>query len=211
MAVEIELKARLSDIEPVKERLFAIGSYLCSYRKLDTYWFSPMTACPRIRVRRVQGHNADGMAYQSAAVTFKSKAISAGIEINDEREFTVSDAGLFEELLGYLGMHKEMYKEKNGWAWAIPPEAGGRSGIVMEPGILAELSQVMGLGWFLELEILPADSSVQTVEECRWQLLALLAKLEIPAERIESRPYGEMLAEMPMKSPPRSSPRSSPP
>jgi adenylate cyclase class 2 len=194
MAVEIELKARLDDIEQVKERLSVLGDYCRSYEKSDSYWLlspgadSVSTPPSGVRVRREHGQNADGTAYESVMVTFKTREISGSIEVNDEREFTVSDAALFEELLHGLGMHLAIRKEKKGWAWNIPAQAAGRF------PVLAELSLVTGLGWFLELEILAADDNAQTVEECRRRLLDLLEKTGIPADRIESRPYTAMLA-----------------
>ena len=205
MAVEIELKANIDDIEPLKERLSAIGKYCRSYQKTDTYWLSPKAYIPRVRVRREQGIDAIGAAYESAIVTMKAKRVSEGnegnknegnkIEVNDEREFSVSDAALFEELLHSLDMRKAMHKEKNGWAWLIPPEArqpGAEPPTPLLP-ILAELSLVTNLGWFLELEIVCSGNCRQEVAESRERLLALLARLEVPASRIEDRPYAEML------------------
>jgi len=188
MAVEIELKAHLDDFMPVKERLFALGDYCRSYTKSDTYWLptrANMSLPSGVRVRRENGIDANGAAHESTLVTYKTKEISGDIEVNDECEFTVSDAILFEVLLGRVGLHKAIQKEKQGWAWTIPSAA--------MPPILAELSLVTGLGWFLEIEIQAADNSQQTVAESRSRLLALLEKLEIPAERIETRPYTAML------------------
>ncbi|MDR1858031.1 MAG: hypothetical protein LBQ69_01015 [Treponema sp.] len=194
MATEVELKVRVDDIEPVKERLSAIGSYCRSCRKSDSYWLSPKG--PEVRVRREQGVEADGAAYESAVVTFKSKTISGGIEVNDEREFTVSNAALFEELLDSLGMSKTIQKEKTGWAWSIRVAAGQAQNppAAAQLPILAEVMLVKDLGWFLEIEIVCPDNCGQAVGESRKRLLALLAELGIPAERIESRPYTQMLA-----------------
>jgi predicted adenylyl cyclase CyaB len=186
MAVEVELKAHIDDVERMKARLSAVGSYCRSYRKSDSYWLSPKAYISGVRVRREQGVEADGTAHESAVVTVKEKTVSGGIEVNDEREFTVSDAALFEELLGNLGMRRAITKEKNGWAWTIAAAA--------LPQILAELSLVTGLGWFVELEIICPDNCGPEIEESRKRLLALLAELEIPTQRIESRPYTEMLA-----------------
>ena len=193
MAVEIELKARLDDFEPVRERLFTMGEYCRAYLKSDIYWL-PASFNPGIpsgvRVRRESGVNADGSAYGSILVTYKTKEISDGIEINDECEFAVSDAPVFEELLGRLGLRETHRKEKKGWAWLMPSPAAE------QPPILAELSLVAGLGWFLEIEIQAANGSRQAViEESRRRLLALLEKLEIPADHIEPRPYTLMLEE----------------
>jgi predicted adenylyl cyclase CyaB len=195
MAVEIELKARLDDYAPIKERLSVVGDYHRSYKKSDSYWLPVQPAAGMsvpasgVRVRRESGIGADGAAHESVLVTYKTKEISGGIEVNHECEFTVSDAGLFEELLGRLSLIRAICKEKEGWAWIIPPQSAGQS------PILAELSLVTGLGWFLEIEIMAADDGEQTVEESRGRLFALLEKLEIPVEWIETRPYTVMLGE----------------
>jgi adenylate cyclase class IV len=54
---------------------------------------------------------------------------------------------------------------------------------------------VSDLGWFLELEIIADQDDEKTVEESRKRLLAMLEKLEIPAEHIETSPYTVMLRE----------------
>jgi len=202
MAVEIELKARLDDYESVRERLFTLGEYCRAYLKSDTYWLpAPSNAgqwsIPSgVRVRRESGVNADGSAFGSILVTYKTKEITDGIEVNDECEFTVSDAPVFEELLTRMGLLQTHHKEKKGWAWLVPPHAAAKP-----PPILAELSLVAGLGWFLEIEIQVAAAAGQTVDESRRRLLALLEQLEIPPERIEPRPYTLMLKEAKLSPP----------
>jgi len=202
MAIEIELKVRLDDYAPVKERLSLVGDYCRSYRKSDSYWLPSLSAngiyandgitmsvpATGVRVRRESGIYADGAAHESVLATYKTKEISDGIEVNHECEFIVSDAGLFEDLLSRLGLRKSIRKEKEGWAWTIPSQTAGQS------PILAELSLVTGLGWFLEIEIMAADNCEQLVEESRGRLFALLKKLDIPKEWIETRPYTVMLA-----------------
>jgi adenylate cyclase class 2 len=213
MPHEIELKARLDDSRPAEQRLSRLGTVCRSYKKTDSYWFPAQAGTGEasippsgVRVRRESGTEADGTAYESVLVTYKHKEISDGIEVNDEREFTVSapsgetssseDAGasLFEDLLARLGLYKGISKEKQGRSWTIPPQTTGQSGAMQRP-ILAELSLVTGLGWFVEIEIIAEDDKPQTVEESRKRLLALLKDLEIPADRIESKPYTVMLRE----------------
>jgi adenylate cyclase class 2 len=202
MPLEIELKARLADCASVEKRLSILGTYCRSYKKSDSYWFPAQAVAggmslplSGVRIRRESGIDADGTAHESVLVTWKNKEISDGIEVNDEREFTVSappseDAtATFAELLECLGLSRGICKEKQGRAWTVPPEtAGGHS-------ILAEVSQVTGLGWFLEIEIIADDTGEDAIAENRKQLLTLLHKLEIPAESIESRPYTAMLRE----------------
>ena len=187
MGVEVELKVRLDDFEMVKKQLTALGKYNRSYHKSDSYWFSPQLINSNVRIRHENGLEADGAVHQSIMVTYKIKEISQGIEVNDEREFSVSDVDVFEELLRRIGMHQEIRKEKNGWAWNIASET------TEQPSILAELSLVTGLGWFLELEILCTEEEIIA---SRSRLLALLAILEIPEDRIEGRPYTQLLKDL---------------
>jgi adenylate cyclase class 2 len=102
------------------------------------------------------------------------------MEINDEREFSVSDAAAFEDLLRRLGLQKGIEKNKRGWAWNCA-------------GITAELTEVAGLGWFVELEIITDDAAEGTVTAARTRLLALLRKIGVKKNRIEPRYYTEML------------------
>jgi len=185
MAIEIELKAWLDDPEAVAERLSRLGSLSRSFEKDDAYWQADGTAVPGsgVRVRRERSIDARGEARETALVTTKSKRVSDGIEVNDEREFAVSDAGLFEELLCALGLREGTRKEKLGREWKV---AGERPAS-------AEISLVAGLGWFLELEIIAADDGERTVGECRAALLSLLEDLGVSAEKIEARSYASLL------------------
>jgi len=194
MAVEIELKAWLDNHESVKERLFSLGRYVRSYEKTDTYWFpihddAPGVSIPYsgLRVRRESSVGADNAHSESAMVTLKKKRMSGSIEVNEEREFVVSDADLFEELVCDLGMFKAMYKKKSGWEWKVPAEAGEHR------AVSAEISMVKDLGWFLELEILAKDKGEQAVEESRRELFSLLERLKVPEKKIETRPYAVLL------------------
>jgi predicted adenylyl cyclase CyaB len=191
MAVEIELKVRLDDPEAVKQRLSSLGTYRRSYTKNDVYWTAEGGTIPPagIRIRRESGARPDGRIHETVLVTYKTKETQAGVEINDEREFTIagtdpgtSAAGIFEDMLERLGLKPGVKKEKRGWAWTL----GG------DPPMLAELSLVKDLGWFLEIEILAGDRDGRTLAESRERLLSALAELDISPERIESRPYTEM-------------------
>jgi adenylate cyclase class 2 len=61
-----------------------------------------------------------------------------------------------------------------------------------------ELTEVKGLGWFVELEMISDDEDAgntqeETLAAARKKLLDFLAKLGIERNAIESRPYTEML------------------
>ncbi|MDR2477488.1 MAG: class IV adenylate cyclase [Treponema sp.] len=191
MAFEIEIKARLDNPQPVQERLALLGAYRGSFEKIDAYWVQADTSHAGglppsgLRVRRETGADAEGQSRETVLITYKTKELQSGVEVNNEREFTVSDAAAFEELLRRLGLHPAIQKEKRGRAWQAPDGEG-------EP-VLAELSLVRDLGWFIELEILAADDYSQTVAQSRRRLLSLLECLGVKPEQIETRPYTELL------------------
>ena len=206
MAVEIELKVCLETPDSTAERLFSMGKYLWAYEKNDTYWYAAdKSAVPggiRVRLERKTlpglGENP-GEVWEGALVTWKTKEICGGIEVNDEREFSLGDSGkgpgreaeTFAGLLGALGFAPKITKEKRGRAWLVPASLAG------EPQVLAELSLVKGLGWFLELEIVTEDRSDQSLSENRQRLLSLLGELGLNEGQIEARSYTQMLRLLP--------------
>jgi len=185
---EIELKAKLDNPEPVKNRLSELGEYFCYYEKYDSYWYLK-DSLSGVRIRREHGLYADGMPYDSIIVNYKNKGLVGGIEVNEENEFSVSDYVVFEGMLRHIGMSIILKKEKKGYAWYISSEEDGIS------PILAELSLVTGLGWYLELEIMADGKSDTTVEKNRKRLLSVLEKLNISTDRIEPRSYSALLSE----------------
>jgi len=189
MAYEFELKAKLDNHEAVKDLLFRLGEYYQSYKRLDTYWIKDEKT-PLIRLRRESGDNAAGTPYQSNTISFKRKEISGCMEVNHEQEFTVSNADCFEDMLVCLGLNIANNNEKHGWAWIIPDCEDRYSPII------AEISLVAGLGWFLELEIITATCSEETAEESRKRLYSLLELLNIPLSHIETRPYTVLLSKL---------------
>jgi adenylate cyclase class 2 len=137
-----------------------------------------------VRIRRESSRYPEGRTEEKVLVTYKTKEVREGIEINDEREFTVSDGDTFGELLERLGLKPGVRKHKQGWAWTCG-------------NIHAELCEVSGrnrnLGWFLELEILADDAETETVAAARKELLGLLARLNVARDCIEERYYSELL------------------
>lgn len=182
MATEIELKVRIGNPEALRKKAAALWPSRGAYDKIDAYWRSRdggRDLGSGVRVRR-DGLDPGGAG---AEVTFKRKEVRDGIEVNDEREFGVSDAAAFEDLLGRLGLEVGARKRKAGEAWDAD-------------GATAELSLVEGLGWFLELEVLAADDGDATVKAARRRLEALLGKLGLAGVPLETRYYTEMLEEL---------------
>ncbi|MDR0452638.1 MAG: CYTH domain-containing protein [Treponema sp.] len=194
MAIEIELKAWADDPVAVREKLDGLACFNGEFLKEDTYWKQEgpgngPAAVPfsGVRVRKESGRDAGGRARNAVTVTYKYKEKREGLEVNRETEFSVSDAGPFEGLLGHLGLRPAASKRKSGFSWNYG-------------GITAELAEVAGLGWFAELEILSGNDRPETVSAARHRLLELLAKLGIGEGRIETRYYTEMLQRPPDQS-----------
>ncbi|MDR3336979.1 MAG: class IV adenylate cyclase [Treponema sp.] len=196
MAIEIELKAWVENPGQIKERLFKIARYEGEFLKEDAYWgrdgetpgMSPRQRrrldlpLSGVRIRKLfRGLGAQkGDGQHSIVVTYKTKEVREGIEVNQEDEFEVSPGEPFEGLLKRMGLKPSFTKRKQGASWNFE-------------GITAELTEVAGLGWFAELEILAEDEKKETVENARKRLLGLLEEIGIGEDKIESRYYTEML------------------
>jgi len=189
MAIETELKAVVDDPERLASALSGAGNYCYSYHKADSYWTLPYGNPGRLRIRNEEKTFPDGQSSSSIIVTFKTKEIYGEMEVNNEREFTISDSNVFEEILTQLGLEPDIKKEKQGRAWKLEAENNG-------PSVLAELSLVTRLGHYIELEILSDTSDEQTLRQNYSRLLALLEELGIPRQHIEIRPYTAMLREL---------------
>ena len=186
MATEIELKAHVRDSEALRALLDKKAEYKCAFEKEDSYWFPDgPSGLPRsgLRIRRENRSFPDGSSESSAFATFKTKEVREGIEVNDEREFEVRPARTFEDFIGRMGLKPGAAKKKKGRSYS-------------RDGISAELCDVEGLGWFIELEILADNSLEETVKAARKRLLDLLSDLGVESEAIESRYYTEMLREV---------------
>jgi adenylate cyclase class 2 len=179
MAVEIELKAWVDDFSAAQKTLSNLCVYKAAYTKSDIYWFPQKGAAFPASGLRVRKEKTEG-APAKTLVTYKTKERRSGIEINDEKEFTVSEAGVFEELLEALGFEAGKSKKKSGFSFDYH-------------GITAELSCVEGLGFFVELEIIADSGDTATVENSRRRLLNLLALIGISEDKIEARYYTELL------------------
>ena len=209
MATEIELKAHVRDSESLKELLYRKAEYSGAFEKRDVYWFDSETSALRVtklRIRREKRSFADGTEKSFCLATYKAKEENDGIETNDELEFEVAPVEAFEEFLGKAGLKAGAVKRKHGWDFlkAVSPSAE-----LAAAELCAELVEVDGLGWFIELEILvkarsdnvyasldnsAEDKREETFRKARETLLAFLDSLGIEREAIEGRYYLDMLA-----------------
>jgi adenylate cyclase class 2 len=199
MAFEIEVKAWVDDREAVERRIGALADLTADFEKEDCYWLlvlppgkADTIPVSGVRIRRETTIARDGSTESFTLVTYKTKEVRGGIEVNDEKEFSLAappggaaeDAlDAFEELLERLGLAPGVSKKKRGRSWKYG-------------SITVEISDVERLGCFLELEILAGDDGSETVERARKSLLGLLGLIGICEDRIETRYYNDMLAKL---------------
>jgi adenylate cyclase class 2 len=189
MSIEIELKAWVANPEALSNALNAGSSparFSRTFEKEDTYWHpaSGITVLSLplsgIRIRQETNTDVHGTLTRKVLINYKTKELREGIEVNDEREFSISDRHIFEDLLRRLGFEPGMGKHKQGQAWDYE-------------GITVELAQISTLGWFVELELLEDNNQAETVAAARARLLDLLHCLGIGIDQIEPRYYTELL------------------
>ena len=190
---EIELKAHVTDKEKLIQRLNEIADYSGSVIRNDTYWKKDGI---EIRIRRENfagPENASGpqptvSTAENILITYKRKSLRTNedgvpVEVNDEKECTVSSAEPLEAFLTDSGFIVSLKKHKEVSDWKH------------SSGTTLELCTVPPLGDFLEIEILSPTDDELTVQKSREKLEELLALAGIPRNQIEKRYYSELLRE----------------
>ena len=186
MAREIEIKARISNPGEIRKKIFNKAVYIGTFEKEDSYWQTDgdnISSNYGIRIRREDFYYTNGNSKKTVYVTWKTKEIRNGMEFNDEREFEVSSASVFEEFLAHLGYRKKISKKKKGSAYSWK-------------NITAEVAEVEGLGWFIELEIILTNRDEKLETSAHDSLICALDELGIEKEAVESRSYTQMLAQL---------------
>ncbi|MDR0526212.1 MAG: CYTH domain-containing protein [Spirochaetaceae bacterium] len=184
MAVEIELKAWVDDVNAIKAALEREAVFAHDYIKNDCYWFAKNNGVLPLSGLRVRNETQTkaGSVKETVIVTYKTKETRNGIEVNYEEEFELcAGAASFELLLGKIGFARGYTKQKRGSLFCA-----GK--------INAELSFVEKLGFFIELEIISQTAGEAIVKKERAALLEFLAKLGISEKKIEPKYYSELLA-----------------
>ena len=194
---EIELKAHVYNSAQLSGILNSFAEYKGKVSKYDSYWkqnpfFSSLSGNSGknketvIRIRTEKNDCKENPV--RTVVTQKHKQRIAGsdtdgkkspLEVNEEREFTVSDAAAFEYLIINAGFSPFLTKHKDCIQWIYED-------------ILIELCTVEGLGDFLEAEIL--QETAADTDTARIKLEKLFEKCGIPLEQIEPMYYSELSA-----------------
>jgi predicted adenylyl cyclase CyaB len=189
--IEVELKAHVRSRAAVLAAVSSFARAEGEVDKSDEYWHGPDWRLHRgsrgFRIRS-EGPTADGGGGPSTVVNFKNKRSEGGIEINRECEFEVSDREAFVEFALRLGCESFYSKRKKGRKFRASlseAEGGGEATI--------ELVEVVGLGDFLEIEILLPDEDPAAVALAQGELRSLLARAGVGEDQIEPRYYSELL------------------
>ena len=167
---EIELKARVRDKEALEERLNKTAIYRGFKEKKDTYWkLTKNGGFISCRIREETTETKDGKA-SKIFFTYKRKEIrstenGATIELNDEKECSISGKEALEVFLQDTGFKIELYKTKKVSQW--------------------EYGEAL-----LELCLVEP-----TVENKKKQLLEILKTCGIPETEIENKYYRELILE----------------
>ena len=172
MAIEVEVKLRVGEPEPLTRRLNAYAGFVRQYHKIDRYYGRSGGERPEFRLRD------DGDRW---ICTVKERNPKGDFEYNVETEFRIDDAVAFDRFAAALGYTVLIEKRKQGREY--------RNG-----DIVIELSEVATLGWFLEIECLideASDRSERSAAEARIQ--TVMDDLALSRDAIETRPYTQML------------------
>ena len=190
MALEVELKAHVQDVDLVKNRLSSLaenGTVLCEVKDDIYYCNQGEDALFRIRLSQ-EGPSFDQME-GTVLFTRKYKSLAEGVEVNREVEFTTdpSQFATAQAFMLSLGYEQYIRKAKRGYLYtfAVSP---------LLPSVHAELVEVSTLGWFLELEfIVESDALVPVAKKA---LTETLERLGLEQTAVESRYYMHLLKEV---------------
>lgn len=146
--LEIELKSRVNDLRPVRERLQQSGAEFCArVHEHDIYYNAPHRDFAKtdeaLRVRYADGN---------AVVTYKGARIkNLGLKAREELNTGVGSGEVFGQILDRLGFTKTA--EVNKW----------RETYRFRDASIA-LDEVESLGTFVEIEVI-ADTETQSATE----------------------------------------------
>lgn len=172
-STEIEIKAHVKEPSTVLSFLKENAKFKKKYFKKDVYFAreGDENINNMLRLRQEKG---------SYVFTQKTRKMLDKTEINEEREMNTSK-GLSRKFLRLLtdvmGYSEYVRKEKKGKAYVYKD-------------VLVELSEIKGLGYFVELELL---DSVLSHDEQLKLLREVLSDIGVCEDMIEEKPYVKLL------------------
>ena len=169
MSIEVELKAYVADPIAIRKKLtFHLGASVPLVRT-DQYYKRKEDKLDLIRVRTEEDR---------IIVNSKKRKINNGIEENQEYEFDIDNPQEFSRFLSILEFYPSYTKEK-------------KVEIFSSSNLTYELTQIEGLGWFIEIETIL--NSEDNIEEGRQRVLRALLELGFSEKHIEPRSYKLLL------------------
>ncbi|MBP3709419.1 MAG: CYTH domain-containing protein [Treponema sp.] len=212
---EIELKAHVAERSAVEAALNSFATYCASYEKRDTYYSIPQCpfnddthgaqACAKTpyaearrqdavycRIRKMTRKTSSTSEREtSITFTYKRKELRTSesgivIEVNDEKECTLSDEAALVSFLHDAGGNVAYTKEKIGALWNARTDAGDAH---------IELCTVPPLGDFLEVELVCKTDGSETVAAAQHAIMQIFKTCGIPESALEKRYYSDMLNE----------------
>jgi adenylate cyclase class 2 len=153
MAVEIEAKMKVPDLEPVRARLTAVGAKLIgNFLERNTFFDTEerllLAADEGLRIR-VNQNLATGV--RVSTMTFKGPRQHGQLKSREERETTVSNDAEAAAILESLKFSKVLTFEKKRESWSLG-------------GCRIELDEIPHLGTYVEIEG-PREETVMKVRD----------------------------------------------
>lgn len=153
MAIELEAKMRVADLNAVRERLRAIGADPRGrVLEVNTFFETPDRALLRrdsgLRLRHTRDLDTGG---EKDVVTFKGPMESGQLKRREEIEFGVTDGNATKAVFDRLGYRPDLTFEKRRETWHLD-------------GCTIELDELPSIGTFIEIEG-PDEPTVMRVRE----------------------------------------------
>ena len=171
--IEVEAKARILDINDIRNKARKIGKYKGKQKKIDDYYtLENLNKYPgkSLRIRKLD------RIYQ---VNFKKSInFKNGIHAKKEVEFKVSDINGFIKLIEDFGYKKWLRKEKETELYEI------------RKNFHIEINMVKGLGSFIEVEYL---ADIDKVDKARTEVIGIMKKLGFSGGEFVKKGYTKML------------------
>ncbi|ASJ12461.1 class IV adenylate cyclase [Thermococcus thioreducens] len=167
--MEIEVKFRV-DFERVKRAIESIGArFVREEMQEDVYLSVPLPEL--LRVRRVDNLNRSFLTYKRIADPGRNEEF-------DEIEVEVSDFEKTLQILKRLGFKEDVRVRKKRLVYRLDR-------------VTFELSEVEGLGAFLDIEVISDD-----VDEAKRKIWEMAGRIGLSEDDVEPRLYQELIKEL---------------
>lgn len=189
---EVELKAHVYNKEELLKLLKTFATYEGYFFKQDTY-YSAIINEKQISIRiRKESQTTKENTNQIIFLTYKQKELKTTkdnktIEVNNEKECTLSDEAAITCFLQDSGFTVSLKKEKQTERFYIETNFGKAT---------IEVCTINPIGTFIEIEILSPSQEETIINKIKEELINILNKCKIPQDNIENKYYSQLLKEI---------------